>query len=316
MPVDLSELDVLEGNDPDLEALRRAAKAVHDKGLDVIVERGKVMPALRHTDVEYVLDIGKERVKFAVISDTHLGSKHEQLSSLHEFYRYADTHKVDAFLHCGDLMQGSDKMHREAAYNNHAHGSDEQVEYAIRTYPQSKRKGVQTYVITGNHDDSFVGDAGTNVVRQVALRRPDFTYVGERSAFLTVGNVRMLMIHPGRGGAYAKSYKPQKIAEKLPLERETTLALIGHYHQYGQFLEKRTHVVMLPCFQSQYGWMAENSMYPDLGGLILDLRLDSNGRIAEMTTTLKSFPRRENDWDHEASAAVSRAWSPTGDVAA
>lgn len=308
--VDLSEFDALEDGDPDRLALERAAENLWRRGVDFTVEHGKVVPVRRETDRETVLDIGKDRVKLAIISDTHLGSKFEQLTALQAFYHYADTQKVDAFIHCGDWLQGSDRMHKGMELEVHAHGSDEQVNYAAAVYPRSKRRGVLTYGISGNHDDSFLKDGGTNVVRQLASLRSDIAYVGQDAAFLVLGALRMYLVHPDGGGAYAKSYKPQKIAEALPVERNVVLALIGHYHVFGQFRERRTHTLMLPCFQSQYAWLARKSLHPDIGGLIVDLWLDGEGNLARIRAEFVSYQRRENDWDHQSSAAVSRAWSP------
>ncbi len=294
--------------------MTQLAKALHDDGLDFTVERGIVVRGKRERDHETVIDFGKEHIRLGVVSDTHLGSKFEQLTALRAFYQYADSVGVDAYIHAGDLTQGPDQMHLGMELEVHAHGADEQVAYAATVYPKSEL-GVPTYIIGGNHDYSFAKAGGANVVRQVASMRPDFQYLGQDAAYLTIGGLRMYVVHPDGGGSYAKSYKPQKIAEALPLERSVSLALIGHYHQYGSFREKRTHTLMLPCFQSQYGWLARKSLHPDIGALIVDLWLTDSGWLSRIYHEFIAFERVENDWDHAVSTEVSRGWTPEGLVA-
>ena len=179
------------------------------------------------------------------------------------------------------------------------------------TYPKSRR-GVLTYGIGGNHDDSFLSDGGTNVVRQIAARRPDIEYVGQDAAYITIAGMRIYVQHPDGGGSYAKSYKPQKLSEAIPLDKEVSLHLIGHYHNSGYFRQKRTAVLMLPCFQSQYSWLARKGLHPDIGGWILDIWIDDAGRASRVWFDELNYVPREDDWDHEVSTAVSHGWSPEG----
>jgi predicted phosphodiesterase len=298
------------GKDPDLIRLEQLAATLHAKGHDLTLEGGKVIPAKPPTTTT-AIDLGKTRYRIGLVSDTHGGSRFEQLSALRSFYEYADTQRVDFFVHAGDLTQGPDAMHKGMAEEVHAHNAEAQANYVVGTYPRSKR-GKPTYVIGGNHDGSFFKNDGTNIVRRITERRPDLVYTGQDAAYLTIGNLRMYVVHPDGGGAYAKSYKPQKVAESIPNDRRVALALIGHYHQWGTFLAKDMVTMMLPCFQAQYGWLARKALYPDIGGVVLDLWLDDDGMLARMKPELVRYRPRENDWDYEVSASVSRGWSPEG----
>src|SRR5688572_463565 len=52
-----------------------------------------------------------KRVRLAVISDTHFGSKQQQLTHLRAFVAYAKSCRVDAVLHGGDMTDGPPQMH-------------------------------------------------------------------------------------------------------------------------------------------------------------------------------------------------------------
>jgi predicted phosphodiesterase len=302
-----------EGKDPRFAELERLAAELYDEGTDFRIEHGRVLQSVkdRHRDSETAIDFGKTHLRLGIVSDTHGGSKFEQLTALQAFYRHADEAEVDAFIHAGDFVQGSDKMHLGMEHEVHAHGSDAQVSYVVGTYPKSER-GVKTYAISGNHDASFLKDGGANVVRQIAKGREDIVYLGQDAAYLTIGNLRAYVVHPDGGGAYAKSYKGQKFSESLPVERDVRLLLLGHYHNYVSFMQRETAVFQLPCFQSQYSWLARKGLHPDIGGVVLDLWLDDSGGLRRLSHEVVRFPSLEDDWNHEVSAEVNRGWSSKG----
>ena len=301
------------GKDPRFAELERLAAELYDEGKDFRVEHGRILQSAhdRQRDSETALDFGKTHLRLGLVSDTHGGSKFEQLTALKAFYRHADEAEVDAFIHAGDFVQGSDRMHLGMEHEVHAHGSDAQVSYVAATYPRSER-GVKTYAISGNHDASFLKDGGSNVVRQIAKGREDIVYLGQDAAYLTIGNLRAYVVHPDGGGAYAKSYKGQKFSESLPQEKDVRLLLLGHYHNYVSFMQRETAVFQLPCFQSQYSWLARKGLHPDIGGVILDLWMDDQGALRRVSHEVVRFPSIEDDWDHDVSAEVNRGWSSTG----
>lgn len=319
MPELEDELDALrpaDGKDPRFAELERLAQELYADGKEFRIEHGRILRSQhdRERDRETNIELGKEHMRFGLVSDTHGGSKFEQLTALQRFYRHADEAELDAFIHAGDATQGSDKMHLGMEHEVHAHGSDAQVSYIAATYPRSQR-GAKTYMISGNHDASFLKDGGSNVVRQIAAGREDIVYLGQDAAYLNIGNLRAYVVHPDGGGSYAKSYKGQKFSESLPQEKDVRLLLLGHYHNYVAFMQRETAVFQLPCFQSQYSWLARKGLHPDIGGLILDLWLDDDGRVARMSHEVVRFPSLEDDWDHEVSAEVNRGWNSKGLVA-
>lgn len=315
---DLDEMRAIvaeeDGRDPRLVQLESLASELHGEGLDFTIERGKVAAARPDRDRETPIDAPEdiEHIRLGIVSDTHGGSRYEQLTALRQFYKDADDAKVDAFIHAGDVTQGSDRMHRGMELEVHAHGADAQTAYVVETYPQSRRRK-KTYIMGGNHDASFAKDGGINVVRRIVGERPDMVYLGQDAAYLTIGRLRIYIIHPAGGGAYAKSYRGQKISESLPTDRNIRLLLIGHYHNEVYFRQKEMRVLQLPCFQSQYAWLAAKALHPDVGGIIADLWLTPDGSIKRFHHESIAYPVLEEDWDKEASIRAGRGWS-VGDV--
>lgn len=293
----------LDDRDPRIAKLERLAAELRADGIEVAIEDGKVCPPPLDKDNLVEVSVGHEpgHTKLGIVSDTHLGSKWEQLTSLRAFYRYAVDEGVDCFLHGGDWLQGLYKK-RQFDQQIHAHGADAQVDYAAAVYPDAP---VPTKGITGNHDDTFYFDSGVNVLKQISAKRPDIEYLGQDSAYVTVNGLRCYIVHPDGGGSYAKSYKPQKVAEALPKSRGVQACFIGHYHTYGHFEEQGMQVFMLPSYQGQYPYLVRKNLYPTIGGLILDIYYDDE-RITRLRHELVTFRERANDWDMKVSGQIAQ----------
>lgn len=313
------------GKDPDLAELEILAAKVHAAGHDFRIEGGKVIAGLEPHGQEVRIDLGKQRVRIGVAGDTHLGSKYEQLSALRHFYRYADGHEkdpytgrtiepVDLFVSAGDVHDGPETMHKGRVYELRVLGADAQVAYAALTYPKPTH-GQHTKILGGNHDVAFEKDAGTNVCRQLAGVRDDIDYIGHTSSYLTIGRLKIFIHHPSGGVPYAKSYRPQRIMEGLPLAHPVNIALIGHLHSYCVVQHHGMTGFLTPCFQRQYPYLAGKGLYPTIGGIILDVYISADGKSARVAHELIHYqPVEEDDWDMEASHEVEHGWRPEGHV--
>jgi len=292
-----------EGRDPLVLELERTAQELWNSGVDFRVQNGQVYLGERAAEHEATIDLGTtNRMKLGIVSDTHFGSRFEQLSALKDFYRIAEEEGVDAFIHAGDLVQGTPKMHRGMEHEVHLHSADGQINYTIDVYPESD---LPTYFITGNHDDSFINESGTNPVRAVTNARPEFHYVGQDASYLNIDGLRIYVVHPSGGLSYAKSYRPQKITEAIPIDKRTHIVIIGHYHTYGVFKVQETIAVMEPCFQGSYPWLIRKGLYPTIGGHIMDIEYDDD-RITRISHTLVDYPEKEDDFDTLASSRWQR----------
>ncbi len=237
-------------------------------------------------------------VRIGVVSDTHIGSKFQQVTGLRDFYRHADERGVQAYLHAGDVLEGIHQAHRDAAYEQYAFGVDEQVAAVARQYPVSKNG--KTYHIAGNHDDWAFQNVGVTSGAMIETRRPDMPYLGYHSAFVELGNVRFLLQHGSKGGStYAKSYKAQKLVEGLADNERTAtdFALFGHYHQ-DAYLGKYMGVFsfMLPCFKAQDRFLRMLGKNPIIGGLILEIEFTRDKRIWNLKQEWRYYDAMMNDF--------------------
>lgn len=261
-------------------------------------ERGYIIHKPRPPEADTTtLDIDHltkgDRLRLAVVSCTHLGSKFQQITALREFCAYARKAKVDAFVHVGDLQDGPVRRHRNP-HEVFKHDYGAMLDYCVGTLPTT---GKPWYIIGGNHDGWWQDDGGPNLIRALCDRRDDATYLGQDLGYLRFKNTLIEAFHYDSGSAYAYSYKAQKHIESLDAARKPNVSLIGNFHKFCALYYRNVFAVQLPAFQAQTSWMARKSLVSEVAGVILDIGLHAKGLAP--TTRLEvvhTFEPREDDW--------------------
>ena len=77
----------------------------------------------------------------------------------------------------------------------------------------------------------------------IANRFPGWNFYGEDYAHLHVKSrtgaiIKIMLMHPGGGTAYALSYRAQKIVQALPGGQKPDILAIGHYHKAEFIIER------------------------------------------------------------------------------
>lgn len=269
---------------------------------DLIAEaerRGFVIYKPTMTDPVIDFDTSRikgDRVRLAAVSCTHFGSRFQQQTALEEFCRYAiEEANVDAFVHCGDMCDGPLEMHKGMVHEQFLHTYDSQKKYAVENIPAGK----PWYAISGNHDDSFLKNAGGEIVRAICNERDDMTYLGRSQGYMRFGEVMIEVVHPHMGGSYARSYRLQKHIEAQAPERKPNIILMGNFHKVAYVDYRNVAGFMLPAFQSQSSWMASKSLESQVGGLIVEFGVTSRGLAPSVKVewVMQREPR-PNDYPH------------------
>ena len=255
----------------------------------------KIPPQVRGTT--FTPDVNKlagNKYRFAVVSCTQIGSKYQQLSHLYTFYQICQRRKIEIVLHCGDLVEG-ERVYRGQEYELFLHGADQQRRYVIENYP--KMKGVQTKVILGNHDESFYKTAGYNIVESICREREDMEYVGDYYATAQIDGIKVAMMHSAGGVAYARSYKLQKIIEQLAPEVKPHMLFVGHWHVQAHIPAYRNvEAFSMGCFQAQTPFLTRLGLFPNIGGVILEVITNESGIKSVKTEWIPFYIPKKNDF--------------------
>jgi len=255
----------------------------------------KVPPAVSGKTFKFDLTKLKGNTyQFAVISCTQIGSKYQQLTHLHSFYKLCKKRGIELVLHCGDLVDGS-KVYKGQEYELFLHGADAQREYVVENYP--KIEGIKTKVILGNHDESFWKTDGYNIVKAICEEREDMEYLGDYLAFVQLAGLKIALMHSAGGVPYARSYKLQKICEQFSPEVKPNALFVGHWHIQCHIPHYRNiEAFSMGAFQSQTPFLTRLGLSPDMGGLICEVRTDSSGLLGIKTEWIPFYVPVKNDF--------------------
>jgi UDP-2,3-diacylglucosamine pyrophosphatase LpxH len=236
------------------------------------------------------VDLKGDTVKLAIVSDTHLGSNDEAIEELKAFYAYAEKQGVSAVLHVGDISDGYYTNRPTSIFEQHAVGFQNQLEYIYKVYPTIP--GVKTYFITGNHDWTHTRNGAANIGEVLAnYRHDDLVYLGHNFGQFQINETVISLIHPTDGSSRTWSHKLQEIIDRNEARRGHIM-LVGHYHKQLKMKYKGVHGYLVPSFQHQTGFMEDNNLTSEVGGLILTLKFDKDGNIATISTEEVNYEKR------------------------
>jgi predicted phosphodiesterase len=250
-----------------------ALKFLRAKGYDLSKE---VCPTDKTVEIVPKLIRGKEYA-IGLISDTHFCSKYLQRTCAESAYSYFAEQGIHDVLHAGDIADG-EKMYKGHEYEIYIHGVDDQAQFVIDKYP--RRDGITTHFVLGNHDCSFLKNAGANLGERIANRRPDLNYCGILGAEMVFGTLRIGLLHPKGAGAYARSYHLQKKIEQMPPDKKPHVFIMGHFHS-NCIIPMYRNVLgwMFGCTQAQTPHEKALGLYPECGWGVLRFRCDSTGAL-------------------------------------
>ena len=127
-------------------------------------------------------------------------------------------------------------------------------------------------------------NGGADIGQEIARARDDMEYLGHNFAkvWLTP-RIDLNLVHPTDGGAWAVTHKIQKIIDSAEGKRKSTVLAVGHYHKMAWLEWKGTQGIVMPSFQKQTSFMRDNNLLSYVGGVILKIKTDKDGRMVSFS---------------------------------
>lgn len=212
-------------------------------------------------------------LKIWLIGDTHLWAKQHAKDELGEFYDKAKSKKVEAILHAWDLLDW-ENVYKGHIYELDKHWFDEQLQDVISNYPNN---GINTYYIEGNHDESFLKNAGADIWQAISKIRKDLICLGFYDARVKLNWIDIELHHWGGSQSYAKSYKQQKYLENTDPFDQPKLVGEWHFHDVGYIFYRKIHSFLVGSFLKQNLLAKRFKLGNTIGGWIIELEIDKKG---------------------------------------
>ena len=225
--------------------------------------------------------------RIGCVSDTHRCSVAERLDVLHAAYRTFQKLGIKHVFHCGDMTDGWFEYRGHQNFVK-VHGDQPQALWAIQRYP--KVEGITTYVIGGNHDDSYhktkidrlsLVTHGFHDRGKEVKGRDDIVYLGQYSHYVIFPQeIRMHMLHPRGSQAYAMSYQQQKRSENMPKNERPDIQISGHYHTYTHICLDGTHLVALPGMQDETEFFKRLGFARSIGYTVIEYEIEKGKLVS------------------------------------
>lgn len=220
---------------------------------------------------------GDKIIRFGCVSDTHIGSKSQQITHLNTIYDIFKREGIANVYHPGDLSEG-EGMRQGHQYECFLHGADEIERYIIKNYPS--RLGMKTHFITGNHDTSTIKSCGHDMGVYIANKRDDMNYLGVLNAKVNLTpNCTLELNHPLDGASYAISYTIQKTIDAMTGGEKPNIFCNGHHHKAMYMFYRNIHALECGTFEAQTPWMKGKKLAAHVGGWIIEVHVNDEGTI-------------------------------------
>lgn len=234
--------------------------------------------------------LSKDKITFAVISDTHFGSAHCLKDEIADFVNMAYSEfDIRLILHSGDILAGNN-VYKGQKFELEAWGCRDQCKICTETLPQ--KKDLKYVYILGNHDVDFMKTNGTNPADLIDAWRSDMTCIGNIAArfILDPYDIDIELSHI-RSSAHARSWSLEKHLQKtISKHNAPDVLFCGHKHTNGYFMPQNVHSCLVPCFETMNIYATYGDFYPTIGGIIVTMTLDKEGRINRFTPLFHNYP--------------------------
>lgn len=257
--------------------------------------------------------------RILAVTDLHAGSPECLIETLKWAYDEGERLGCEFAVNAGDIFDGPPAMHPGYEYRLKLPCLQDQIDWVAEHHPSN----LQTYMITGNHDASWIKQAGFDPVRNLCERRDTHSYLhhaGVIDGFLPgpTGQPNFLCLHHGMdGSAYARSYKVQKYAEYLATQMEAVvgvskhldktyaeqtmppqLVLAGHYHKINLCPGPLgSWYFLLPALAALTDFQRGKMLINDTGAVIIEFMVGDDGRIRRIRPDFITVPGvREADY--------------------
>jgi len=219
-----------------------------------------------------------KRLKFLVVSDTHIGHKNFRPDILEDASTYANRFGAEFILMPGDILEGMSGREGHIYELSHL-GATNQLNYAEQLLGIFN-KPIYAITATNSHDGWFSSknNAGLEVGPDLERRVKNFEFLGYDEADLVTDNgIILRMTHPGSGTAYAISYKLQKYLNSLSGGKKPHFLAQGHYHKALYMFYRNVHAIDAGTLQEQTSFMRKTQSPAMLGFWSIDLLGDKKG---------------------------------------
>ena len=228
------------------------------------------------------------------LSDSHLCNEAQQLHLLNRIYKEAADKGISTILHFGDVLDGDYHNRPEHQYALFRLGASRQLDYITNYYP--KVEGIDTYFITGTHDQTHCKNGGVFIGNAIEEKRTDLHFLGDDKGIYKPEEspkTREEMFHPGGGCSSSLSYKMQKYIDKMEPGNKPNIIGGGHFHQSHMMAYRNVIAFLVPCLTAKTNFAIRQGLENTMGAYFIDMYVNNDGDIEMIEFEEKRYTEKD-----------------------
>lgn len=225
--------------------------------------------------------------KFAVISDTRIGSKSQQLSILNDIYLKAHQEGYNNIIHCGNLTEGLYPVTSKYDETTFLKDTLKQVDYIVKNYPYIE--GMKTYFLTGKKDESHLRKNKLNIGKRISYSRNDMIYLGDISCLMDIDNVRMMVLNSKLSKTYTKSYRPEQQIKSYRSEDKPDILLYGGLIDAQKLTLRDVHCLAIPSVTATTEEMNDRRYSNTVGVWYVTVKTNDKGELDKFDAWISPY---------------------------
>ena len=270
-------------------------KVLRDEGINIVTkDRDNDIYLFNNGEREfkdgsvYKFKTNKNReFKFAVISDTRIGSKSQQLSILNDIYAKAYQAGYNNVIHCGNITEGLYPVTSKYDETTFLKDTLKQVDYIVKNYPYIE--GMNTYFLTGKKDESHLRKNKLNIGKRISFARPDMIYLGDISCLIDIDNVRMMVLNSRLSKTYTKSYRPQQQIKSYRSEDKPDILLYGGLMDAQKLTRRDVHCLTIPSVTATTEEMNDKRYSNTVGVWYVTVKTNDKGELDKFDAYISPY---------------------------
>ncbi|MHA1786744.1 MAG: hypothetical protein ACTSWU_00915 [Candidatus Thorarchaeota archaeon] len=224
-----------------------------------------------------VLEFSKNKIKFLIISDTHLGSKYYRPDILRHAAEYAKYSECDFVVNLGDSIEGvSGRADQWLELDKkHGLGLSEQIDYLCDEFSQFGNLPIYSIEAQGSHGGwayaSHRGSQGLDIGRtieafcQIHPKKPRYIFLGFDVVDLKIKGIKIRLRHP-------EKLQIEDYVSRLMPNNKPHILLQGHFHGIvGYSPHRNVHCIDAGTMQMATPYLERKGAVPILGYWVIEL---------------------------------------------
>jgi hypothetical protein len=235
------------------------------------------------------IDFPDNHLRFGVFSDAHIGHLCYRGDALRKMIADGKRFGIEFWINPGDTIEGMSGRDGHV-YELSCVGYSAQLDCFVSEF-NNFQNTVYSIEAQNSHSGWYKskGNTGLNIGEELERRAKYYKFIGYDEQDIVMPNgLKIRLVHPGGGTAYALSYKMQKYVNAISGGSKPNLLFSGHFHKAIYMFYRNIHCFEAGCLCDQTPFMKKIGTPAMVGYWLIDVVMYEKG-VERLSKTFVPF---------------------------